>query len=663
MTPDDILLTVAAKNGKAPRQVTARFRELEFRDNLDTNSSTARERFVKKMAAKFAAELEAVAFVDSKLIELADAADLEAAQIVADEMTPRPKRPIVRNSVMLPGESSSITAAATKLGEALAATGRFYIRGGVPLRAIVVDGEIKLDPLRPAAACSDFESVADLIRMRATKDGAVEVSAVCSETTAKQIIESQAFRSALPSIAVLSRCPVLIERGGKLEVITGYDRASGIWAGGEKPDEMSLDDAKQLLDVLVEEFHFASDGDRSRALAAFITPALVFGGLLGGRAPIDIGEADQSQSGKGYRHKLTAAVYRNQPRTITQRERGVGSLQESFDAALVSGACFISFDNLRGKIESAGIESFMTESVYFARIPYAAPMEIDPTRTIVKLTTNKGEFTRDTTNRGSIVRIRKRGDDYQFRKFEGSLDLHEYVQVNQAKFLGAVFTVVKEWHKQGKPRLDSAAHDFRRWATTLGWIVENLLGAAPLVEGHRAIQERMSSPAGNWLRDLALAVRSAGKLGERLRVYQLLDIVVEAGIETPGISDDLNLEDEDQFGKAVRAIGKQMARVVKGDSVEMDDIKVTRHEGQDAQFRPVKEYEFVNLGTPQCEATPQSKRGTPQSPECAPTFLGEGLNTPTYKSVAPIAGIAGCGVFIAGDSGETPDSGVQTWEY
>lgn len=170
---------------------------------------------------------------------------------------------------------------------------------------------------------------------------------------------------------------------------------------------------------------------------------------------IDVGEADQSQSGKGYRHKIAAAIYRNQPRTITQRERGVGSMQETFDAALVAGACFTSFDNLRGKIESAGFESFMTEPVYFARIPYSSPMEIDTTKTVLMLMTNKGEFTRDMTNRSSIVRIRKRGDDYQYQKFpEG--DLLDHVQSNQSRYLGAVFAVVREWHRQGKPRLENA---------------------------------------------------------------------------------------------------------------------------------------------------------------------------------------------------------------
>ena len=50
--------------------------------------------------------------------------------------------------------------------------------------------------------------------------------------------------------------------------------------------------------------------------------------LLGGRAPIDLGEADASQSGKGYRNKLTAAIYAQTVRTVTQQRGGVGSMEE-----------------------------------------------------------------------------------------------------------------------------------------------------------------------------------------------------------------------------------------------------------------------------------------------------------------------------------------------
>jgi hypothetical protein len=70
------------------------------------------------------------------------------------------------------------------------------------------------------------------------------------------------------------------------------------------------------------------------------------GGLLGGYAPLDIAEATAPQSGKGYRQKLTHAVYGERAYTVARRQGGVGSIDESLGMALFSGKPFILIDNI-----------------------------------------------------------------------------------------------------------------------------------------------------------------------------------------------------------------------------------------------------------------------------------------------------------------------------
>src|SRR5262249_5511140 len=142
------------------------------------------------------------------------------------------------------------------------------------------------------------------------------------------------------------------DRGGTLVEVTGYECDSGILARGEPAEQIPLEEARELLLGLLDDFQFAAPGDRSRALAGIISPALIFGGLLPGRAPIDLGEANLSQAGKGIRNKITAAIYNSSPCAVTLRKRGVGGLEESFDANLISGNTFISLDNVRGHIDS-----------------------------------------------------------------------------------------------------------------------------------------------------------------------------------------------------------------------------------------------------------------------------------------------------------------------
>ncbi|MCX6986257.1 MAG: hypothetical protein NT118_16145 [Lentisphaerae bacterium] len=186
-------------------------------------------------------------------------------------------------------------------------------------------------------------------------------------------------------------------------------------------------------------------GDKARACSAIITPMFVFGGLLPGRSPVFMVEADQSQTGKGYLVKMVTAFYRDIPAVVSQRSgRGIGSLQESFDAALIAGRPFVSFDNLRGKLNEQGVESFLTESNYSARIPYVPPVSIDTLKTIIFMTSNGVELTRDQANRCCVIRIRKRPQGYPYRKYpEG--DIIDHIRANQPKFLGAVYTIIKNY--------------------------------------------------------------------------------------------------------------------------------------------------------------------------------------------------------------------------
>ena len=94
---------------------------------------------------------------------------------------------------------------------------------------------------------------------------------------------------------------------------------SGIYAGGQPVEQVSLQEAKEILWGL-SFASFTDDPDRARAMAAPITPALVFGGLLQGRC-CHGDRGRQSQAGKGYLAKVIAGVYADTPATVTQTRR------------------------------------------------------------------------------------------------------------------------------------------------------------------------------------------------------------------------------------------------------------------------------------------------------------------------------------------------------
>ena len=471
--------------------------------------------------------------------------------------TKRKRRTNGKPKVFVPGGRHRVTDTAEQLGKLLADTGDYYCRGGTVVKKGADDnGELMLRTVKAASLPSTFESVAKIVM---ADEKGKPMPATFGSSSAELVLKSDAFVDCLPRIIVISACPILVESSGELSVVTGYDRESGVLASGDMPSDLDLDEARELLCEIVAEFRFATESDRSRALAAIISPALLMGNLLGGRAPVDLGEANSSQSGKGYRNKLTAAVYRAPLVSITQRSRGgVGSMEESFNKALVDGRAFISIDNIRGKIDSPAIESFMTEDVYMTRSPYIPPTEICPHRVVLMLTSNRAEATEDLSKRSSIVSILKQPDTYEYAKFpEG--DLIDHVRANQPGYLGAVFAVVQAWHRAGKPTTNTKGHDFRRWAGVMDWIVQNLLQAAPLLDGHREAQDRVSNPHLGWLREVALAVIRADRTGEWLKTSAIMEIMDMAGVEIPGVQEGNSIEDDTTHKIARQQLGRRLS--------------------------------------------------------------------------------------------------------
>jgi hypothetical protein len=482
-------------------------------------------------------------------------------------------------AIILPGSGVTIKSTAEALFRRIAPTKTMFIRGGAVMSIVTNNGTSALEVLGPAAARSRFESYAPFMVYRIGRDSHLVLKpGIIPQDMAIALLASEEARTFLPTIRGLINCPVIVSVDDGIGIVgQGYHSATELFiTGGQQPEVVPVPHAVAALQELVGEFVFQSPGDRSRGLASFITPAMKLGGHLHRNVPADVAEADQSQSGKTYRQKLVAAVYNETPSLVTRRNGGVGSVDESLNEKLIVGRPFIQLDNFRGKFDSQHIEALLTAGRSFpVRVPHSREVEIDPSWFFVMLSSNGVETTRDFANRGSIVRIRKR-ERYTFKSYtEG--DLLDHVRAHQPYYLGAVFAIIQRWIELGRPRSQEARHDFREWVQTLDWVVQNILGEAPLMDGHQAAQERVSNPALTFLRKLALAVAEQNRLGEQLIASALYEIANSAEVDIPGLRET----DED---KGKRQIGSIMARLFKtANSLTLDGFTVTRLEAETAR--------------------------------------------------------------------------------
>jgi hypothetical protein len=470
--------------------------------------------------------------------------------------------------LVLPSGTVSISESARALFQRIGPSQSLFWRGGALVELVKVDGVEALDIVRPDAFRTRAEKFGYLVAWRTDGNGKPCLKpSKMSLDDAKAILAATEAREFLPSIGSVLRCPVITETpSGDVAILgRGYHAELGglLVVSGDTPPQVPAAQAAEALRWLVEEFEFQTEGDRARALAAFITPALRIGGFIRGNVPVDVAEADQSQSGKGYRHTLVAALYNEAAYFVTARNGGVGGVDESFAAALVAGRPFVALDNFRGRMDSQHLEAFLTcPSLFPARVPHRGEVLVDPKRFLLQMSSNGMETTRDLANRASICRIRKR-PGFQYR------DTLAELQARQPYYLGTVFSLVAEWVASGKPKTKDCRHDFREWNQILDWILRELCGCAPLMEGHEAAQERASNPALSWLRAVALAVEREGRLGTALIASELVDVCELHAVEIPG-----SPTDEDHAKRQVGKLCKQLFR--EGDGLDVDGFTVTR---------------------------------------------------------------------------------------
>jgi hypothetical protein len=484
----------------------------------------------------------------------------------------------------------TISESATRIFSAIAPTNTLFARGRVPHEVVNDEHGARLEPMTPRAFRSRLEKYGKLMAWRADRENRRKLSpALCAEETASALLATTEARTLLPNIRAIVTSPALALRGED-ELITlehGWNPQNGgvFVAGRAVPVSVPLAEAVAGLSAMLDDFDFQSGGDRSRALAALITPAMKAGGLIKGSTPIEVCEADKSQSGKGFLRKLVANLYGETPAFVTQKEGGVGSLDEAIASALIAGRPFIQLDNLRGKVSSAYLEAILTaEGPVPCREPHKTTVEVDVRPFTFSMTSNGIEATRDLANRCSIVRIKKRPVGYPFREYpEGGL--LDHVKARQPYYLGCVFAVIGEWFMEGAQRTNESRHDFRVWAQTLDWIVINVLGAAPLLEGHDAARDRVSDQGRSWLRAVAIKLAEENRLDRELMASALAELCGEHDIAIP------NCRAESEMDRA-RAVGKTMGRLfTDGGPVHVDNFRVLRTMKYSAtQLRDVPHY-------------------------------------------------------------------------
>jgi hypothetical protein len=426
-----------------------------------------------------------------------------------------------------------------------------------------VKGGARLVQVDPDAFCSQLENHFVLLSFLAVHGKLELVRRRCSTSDAVKLLKCDPTRELLPPIQLVTASPVFVEQDGKLEILSkGYHAIlGGIYVSRDYAIvDVPLAEAVRSIKSLSKDFSFVAESDRSRFLAGFIAPALRQGGLVKDDFPLLINEADKSQTGKTYGHKVLCCLYNERPFTVTLNDErhALGSHDEKLSKGLIEAHPFIMWENARGLVGSQLAESAIrgTGSVT-CRIAYMAPIEVATDKFMWLLSSNKASVTPDLAARALITRMRKQPDSYKFTSFADGRDLLQEVHYNCAYYLSCVRSIVQQWVSRGKPRTADRRHDFTQACQSLDWIVQHILGLAPLLDDHQNEQARVANPLLNWLRDLALLVKQDGKLEKPLRTSEISEICANHDLNIPHCRSDASDDDRNlALGKLFKNLFK-----------------------------------------------------------------------------------------------------------
>jgi hypothetical protein len=504
--------------------------------------------------------------------------------------------------LVLPSGKIPFPDCARKLWQGLSLTKQFFVRDQMIVeivRGCVLKDNKTHDALRwldAAAFRSRIDEHFKTKAWRVDKSGNSELrESRCTNDAATVLLKTNEAFEHLPAIRGLYGCPVLAGEQGRLRILyQGYHEDCGgiyVTGGSEEIKIPPLAEAVGIFEELLCDYLWVTPSDKARAVASFLSPAIRAGGLLGeADFPIDVAEADQSQSGKTYRQKLVCACYSVVPYLITQRTGGVGSLDESFSSAILSGVPFILIDNFRGRVNSQILESALRGYGHVnVRVPHKGEMQLPTGYLNWMLSSNGIEGGRDFAYRTIVTGIRKQASGYKFKEYPGGRDILGVVKANQKRYLGAIFAVLMEWDHAGRSQNKETRHEFREWAGALDWIVQEVFKLPPLIDGHAEEVLRMSDPALSWLRVVTIWVEREKRIGTQFSSGDIVDLCEAHGVEVPGTREGAVYSPYDLKMLTGKALNKAFGL---GDEVIIGNIKVRRSAVKDAKGHLVPFYRF-----------------------------------------------------------------------
>jgi hypothetical protein len=455
-------------------------------------------------------------------------------------------------ALRLPGDGRAIGEFAEEIGGMLQEQAIFARQGCA--FALNFAGE-KLEPALPSWLRTWAEQSVVPYVLKKCRDGEVmKLVRTMSDDTARTVLVSPQFLGRLRRVEFFNPCRLPVMRGnGRIELLPpGYDREALTYTHEAAPEVMPMETekAKAVIAELLEEFAFADDGGRSHAVAIAAMLTVFASRLLpkGALRPCFIYMGNAEGCGKTLLARLACVPY------AAADVRGAPATEEELEkvllSAVIGGRKVLLLDNLKGHLNSAKLEGFLTAPRYTGRILGLSKEFSGDVDTTVLLTGNRLTITADLRRRTLFVELFMRELRAENRHFNRILD-DAAVNEKRPQVLSALWQLIRAWDDAKRPKASRENTSFPRWCETIAGIVEHAGYGCPTAPAE------IEGAGDTDTADIA-------KLGEALelrRRYEFSEIVKLA--EAAGLFERFTT-DTDHEGNLSRRAKSAFARLLVG---------------------------------------------------------------------------------------------------
>lgn len=392
----------------------------------------------------------------------------ELQRVIAD---PRPK-------IRLPGSDRLLSDFATELVQVLRDQEIYWRSDEI---VTVADGQLK--PMTPQTFRCWAEKFFVGYRVKTIGENSFQFDVTMADNEARGTLAAPQFIEALRRIRRVNRTrlPILGSDGKLMLLPNGYhvETHTLTHSDVEFDSDMPLNIAVATINELLSEFRFA-DGERSKAVAVAAMTGLFANQLLPQKSlrPCFIFVANAEGAGKTLLVQICI--------TPTLGSKPIGSKPDDDDemrkvilTAVREARSVIFLDNLKGRLSSDPLEAFISAPDWTGRkLGTNADLSGENLATVF-CTGNGMTVSPDMRRRSLFVELHLEAECAEDRQFNRVLDSETLLGM-RPRMLASLWSMVRHWDEQGRPRPSRGHSAFPSWANIIGGIVEAAGFVCPL---------------------------------------------------------------------------------------------------------------------------------------------------------------------------------------